>query len=523
MKTATVAEMREMDKRMIEEFAVPGEVLMERAGRGVADAVRRLAGAAGIVSPSVLFVAGKGNNGGDAFCAARHLAAAGIRSEVWLACAHDQIQGDALSHLRKMRDANVPLKVMAFADEWTKAEEGWPGRHIVVDGLLGTGISGGARGVVVEAIRFVNRIGRRRLVVAIDVPSGLDADTGESPGESVSADMTVTIGMPKKGFATVHGLERVGNVEVVDIGIPSSLSENVEGGVEITVATDVEGIFGGRRPRAAHKGVFGHALLIGGARGFTGAMTMAARAAVRSGVGLVSVLVPRSLVAGVACSAPEAMVYPAEETSRGSIARSGWAGAIGELTRFDSILLGPGMTACDDTRGIVEDILGGGSGAPVVLDADAINVQKLQDGLTKAARCPVVMTPHPGELARFIEVTPEVVQGDRVGHAERTSEAGGAVVVLKGAGTVVAAPGRRTRVNLTGNPGMASGGMGDVLAGLLAGFLAQGFDSLDAAGASVYLHGRAGDLAALRQCQVGMTAGDVVDCLPTAMKEVCGR
>ncbi len=522
MKTVTVAQMRELDRRTIEEFGVPGELLMERAGRGVADAVRRLADVAGITAPSVLVIAGRGNNGGDAFVAARHLAGAGIRVETWLACAHDQVQGDALAHLRKMRDANVPLKVMPFADEWTGAEEGWPGRHIIVDGLLGTGIAGGARGVVVEAIRFVNRLGRRRLVVAIDVPSGLNADTGESSGECVVADVTVAMGLPKRGFAGARGLERVGNLEVVDIGIPGSLTDGVEAGVEITVAPDIEAMFG-RRPRAAHKGVFGHALLIGGARGFSGAMTMAAGAAVRSGVGLVSVLVPRSLATSVACAVPEAMVYPGDETAGGSLARGGWTGAIGDIARFDAILVGPGMTACDDTRGIVQDVLGGGKAVPVILDADAINVLKLRDGLLKTAGKPVVLTPHPGELARFLETGADAVQADRIGHAQRTAEEGGAVVVLKGAGTVVAAPAGRTHVNLTGNPGMAAGGMGDVLAGFLAGLLAQGFDSLDAARASVYLHGRAGDMVAFRQCQVGMSAGDVIASLPAALREVCGK
>ena len=518
MKSVTCEQMRGIDRRTISEFDVPGTVLMDRAGRGVAETVRQRALAAP-VRPRIILIAGRGNNGGDAFVAARYLAEWGLAPEVRLAAAMSDVKGDALEHGQRLRTAGVPIRELPTEQDWNNLPVGArPGECLLVDGLLGTGSSGVPRGTVAAAIRHVNA--GRHVVVAIDVPSGLNADTGEAAGETVRADVTVTMGLPKIGLLQPSALDYVGTLEVVDIGVPAPLVAAVPSDVEFIAAQDVYPMFG-RRPRDAHKGVFGHVLLIGGADGYAGAIAMAARAAVRSGSGLVTALVPSGIAPVVAAMAPEAMVHGAAQTDSGSLASEAVADDL-DLARYTAVLAGPGMTTHRETRRGVERLLGSVRG-PLILDADALNALGQDLELVRNSQAAVILTPHPGEMARLIGGSSAGVQSARFATARSAAGLTRAVVILKGAGTLVAERQGSLHVNLTGNPGMATGGMGDVLAGLIAGLAAQGLRPFDAARAGVYLHGRAADRAAWRTSEAGLSAGDVIAELPLALREVCGR
>jgi len=523
MKTVSTQKMRELDRCTIKDYGVPGETLMDRAGLGVAEVVDYVAKMWGYPDPPVLLFAGRGNNGGDAFVAARYLKEQGYQVNLSLACDAGRVTGDALSHLSRARAAGVEIREFPDKRDWEDmvAEMGPPPGGIVVDGLLGTGTRGPARGPAAGAIQYINLLGERCLVVSIDVPSGLNSDTGRAEGDAVKADLTLTMGLPKQGLTEPCALEYVGSVEVIDIGVPEELVAPVQTERDMITAEDLRGLFG-RRPRAAHKGEYGHLLVVAGAAGYAGAAAMACRAALRSGAGLVSALVPASIAPTVAGMVPAAMIHSAPESGAGSAAADALRHWDRNIADFDAVLLGPGMTTHLHTRHLVEWVLDNVS-VPVVLDADALNV--MAGEIERLARCPgpLVITPHPGEMARLLEMTSADVQSDRFGRAAQAAQAAKCTVVLKGAGTIVAEPEKTSAVNLTGNPGMAKGGMGDVLAGLLAGLAAQGMAPYDAARAAVYLHGRAADYAAWRSSQAGMTAGDVIDELANVFKEVSAR
>ena len=520
MKLVTTEQMRELDRLTIEKTGTSGKVLMDRAGRGVADVVlsmTRMPGGSGL---TVLMFAGRGNNGGDVFAAARHLAADGATVRVWLAGTENDVRGDAFWHLSKMKEADVGVTEVLTKDDWEALSFEQEG-DVLVDGILGTGVRGPARGPAVGAIQTLNNLADGRHVVAIDIPSGLNADTGEPMGDTVRADITVTIGLPKQGLAAAAARDYVGSLEVVDIGIPAEFVYDTPASLQLITADDLKPCFK-RRGAASHKGTFGHALIVGGSRAFSGAAVMATRAAVRAGSGLVTAAVPRSIFGVVAASVPEAMIHATDETGTGGISAASleeWWPAHGP---FNAVLVGPGMTADDDTRAIVEKILSE-SGGPLVLDADALNVLAGNTSAIQSSERAIVITPHPGEMARLLGCGIDEVQQDRLSTAQRAVEETGTTVVLKGAGTIVAAPGENLWVNSTGNPGMATGGMGDVLAGILVSLLAQGITPFDAARAAVYLHGHAGDSVAWRTSQAGLTAGDVIDELPYTFRSVAPR
>ncbi len=491
MKIVTANEMRELDRRTIAS-GIPGEELMQTAGEGLADAIRNLAGNHQLVDSPVLFVAGCGNNGGDAFVAARCLHEDGWPVECWLAGSESKLKGNALAHFKLMKKADVPFQALEDSNHWKHAAECATDAEILVDGLLGTGASGEPRGVIADAIDFIDAHADRTLVVAIDVPSAM----------AVRADLTVTMGLPKVGSADPENLDYIGNLEVVDIGIPDEFIDEAAGDpdLELIHPSDLSPLFP-RRPRDAHKGAFGHVLCIGGSKGFSGAITMAARAAARSGAGLVSALVPENIHPLVAPSVPEVMVHSTMPEGK-----------------WTAIMAGPGMGRTAATREQVLQLLET-STVPLILDADAI----VDAAAIAAAKCPVILTPHPGEFAALFGLKVEDVQEDRFGMAKMASAKLGCVVVLKGAGTLVAAPGVPLAVNLTGNPGMASGGSGDVLAGIIAGLVAQGIPPFGAACAAVWLHGRAGDLAAAEKSQASLIAPDLLDKLPEAFRDVSCR
>lgn len=519
MKLVTTEEMRALDRRTIEEYGTPGKVLMERAGACVADCVQRLMEWRGMLDARVQLIAGRGNNGGDAFTAARQLHEGGVPVDVYLAGSGDQVRGDAQTHLAWMRSAGVELHELATLDDWKEARHAVCPGDVIVDGLLGTGVQGPARGPVAGAISYIRQHAESALVVAIDVPSGLDADSGRAEGEAVRADITVTMGLPKTGLVEPSAMDYVGDIEVADIGFPDEYVERIAGDPERVVIheTDLYSLFP-RRNRNTHKGDYGHVLIVGGSRNYPGAVALAAQAAVRSGAGLVTACVPKSIAPVVAATAPEIIVRGASETDEGTLSTNLWAQWKDELPAYCAVLIGPGMTRHAHTRGLTERFLAEPS-MPLVLDADAISVFAGEPKALERAS-PLVLTPHPGEFAALFGLSVAEVQADRVHQALNAAKALNAVMVLKGARTIVADPEPPAHINLSGNPGMATGGSGDVLAGMLVSLVGQGLIPVDAARAAVWLHGRAGDQAAWRQSQAGLIASDLINEIPYALRNV---
>ena len=521
MKTVSTTRMRQIEERMATDYGVTTEMLMDRAGYGVAHEVRTLADRAGFSDPLIQIFAGRGNNGGDAFVAARYLAEEDFSVEVMLAGAERDLEGDALHAFSQLKEAKVKFTEVPTRADWDRLQHEWPGGDILVDGLLGTGVSGPARGAIAGAIRYINANAKRGFVVSIDVPSGMSADTGVAPGDVVWADLTVAIGLPKIGYLSPRALEYVGTVCVADIGIPWELMEQADGPMEIITAADLRAMIP-RRLRNTHKGSYGHALILAGSADYPGAPTLALAGAVRSGVGLVTAYVPGSLSLSVSAALPDAIVRPAPATTAGTLSAAFWEQLRPRLADYSAVLIGPGLTPHPEIRTLVERLLDE-CRVPLVLDADALNVLEREAARVARAKGPVILTPHPGEMGRLLGCPAAVVQEDREATLRKAVEKTGAVVALKGAGTLVGAPGRPIHLNLSGNPGMAKGGTGDVLAGLIVGLAAQGLEPFDAARAGVYLHGQAGDSVALRGSQQTLLASDLAMELTGVFRELMLR
>jgi len=512
----TADEMRRVDQRAIRELGLPGVTLMENAGRGAAE--RIVEALPGLALPRrgtrVAIVCGKGGNGGDGFVVARWLKRAGHRVSVFLLARPDELRGDAATMLTRARQRGIRPRVVEDEPALARA---LAGADLVVDAILGTGARGEPAPLHARAIAAINSSGRP--VVALDVPSGLPADGEPPPGPAVRAVLTTTFAGIKRGLVAGPAVELAGRVVVVDIGVPAP---EVARGVStfVSEAGDVAQHFP-PRPREAHKGGYGHLLLVAGSVGKTGAAALAARAAMRAGAGLVTVATAASVQPVVASLILEAMSEPVAETEARSIAL-GARELLGELAeRRDALALGPGLGLHEDTQALARSLVFE-CARPAVVDADALtalagHLERLPGA--PAARC---LTPHPGEMARMLGATIAEVQRDRIATVRQFATAWHAHVVLKGATSVIGLPDGIVLLNPTGNPGMASGGTGDVLTGILGAFLARGLAAGDALASAVYLHGLAGDVAAERYGQESLVAGDVIEALPEAFRRVRG-
>lgn len=519
MPFLSTSSVRDLDARIIEQ-GTPGTVLMGRASRGLADELQFLSDHR---PQSALVVAGPGNNGGDGFGLAMHLHAAGWRVDVRTTVTRDRYDGDARQFLEKAERNGVRIQFCPTEDAWEEDPD-LPRVDWVVDALLGTGTREAPGGVPAAAVRFIRQQGVHGRVVAVDLPSGLNADTGDpyDPDLCVQADFTLTLAAAKTGFANPHAGTWTGSISVVDLRFPpDQIQAAASGDWRVPTATQVREVLN-RRSYDGHKGTHGHVLVVGGSPGMTGAVGLAALAALRGGAGLVTVLTPSSCAAALDAGFPEIMVIGGAEGRDRTLTADAWTALLPDMNRYDAILLGPGMRVNADTEVLTRKILFDCE-KPLVLDADALNVVTGRTQWLYRARMPLVLTPHPGELARLLGLTVDTVQSDRAGMAERAARECDATVVLKGAGTRIADPEQVRWMNLNGNPGLGTGGSGDVLAGLVASLLGQGMSLDHAVPAAVYLHGRAGDLASMRQGQRGMIARDLVDALASTLVDIAGR
>ena len=507
----TADEMRRLDARAMTELGIPGAVLMERAGRGAAEAILEFLGPRR-ARARIDLVCGKGGNGGDGFVAARWLRRAGARPTVWLAVPESEVRGDAAQKLQALRRAGLRPRAV---DDGSRVAKHLGRADVIVDALLGTGARGPASGLTARMIEVINAAGPP--VVALDMPSGAPADGGPLEGPTIQAALTATFAGLKRGLVAGPGAALAGRVQVVSLGIPAA---EVERGATTFLAerADAERLFP-ERPREAHKGTYGHLLVIGGSRGKTGAAALAARAALRTGAGLVTVGVAASQQPIVAGLLVESMTEILPEIASGAIGLDAVAVVRALAEGRTAVALGPGLGLEPDTqeaaRCLIEDIP-----RPMVVDADALSALAGHLEILRRARGPRCLTPHPGEMARMLGVAVADVERDRVECVRRFAGEHGVHLVLKGASSVVGDPEGRVCLNPTGNPGMASGGMGDVLTGMVGALLARRAEPGPALIAAVYVHGLAGDLAAARLGQESLVAGDVVEALPEALRAV---
>jgi len=512
----TAAEMRAADAAATSRLGVPSILLMENAGRGVAAIVQREL-AVGPPGP-VAIVCGAGSNGGDGFVIARHLARAGIAARVALTAPPSGVRGDAAVNLAALeRMGGVPV---TDGSGWATeaAWRGWlAGAAVVVDAIFGTGFHGALAGVPAAAIAAMNAARGRRL--AVDIPSGLDADTGRASGTVFHADVTATMGAAKLGLY-VDAEAPVGRVEVVELGVPILIDIDGGGGGAPCRLLDEVGV-AARLPRpnaSAHKGSRGHLLVVAGSPGKTGAAVLVGLAALRSGAGLVTVA---STAPGqAALDAKVVEVMTARYTSRGEIEPDEAVAAVTALAeRCQAIAMGPGIPTGEGMRAVVRR-LASTTARPMVLDADALNALGTDaPALLAGAPAPRVLTPHPAEMGRLVGLSTAAVQADRLGVARRLASAARAVVVLKGARTVIAAPNGAAFVSPIACPSLATAGSGDVLCGVTGALLAGGVEPVAAAQLAVYVHGRAGEALAPRLGD-GVVAGDLPLAIAATMEAI---
>lgn len=518
MKIASAREMAAVDRHAAERCGVPVAALMEEAGRRVAEAAALLLG--GLAGRRILLVCGRGNNGGDGYVAARLMREAGAHPLAALAGAPDGLRPDARAARESAARAGVPCVDCPDEAALEALARRAAGADLAVDALLGTGFEPPARGVVAAAIRLVN--GLALPVLAVDLPSGISADSGRVAGDGVRAAATVTFGYPKRGLVEHPAAGLAGRVWCGDIGFPRETDRLVAGGLNLLTPADLAPHLAPRDPQA-HKGTCGHVLLLAGSRGMLGAAVLAAHGALRAGAGLVTVALPASVAPPVLPGLPEAMLLPLPDDGRGSIGPEAAAALREGLDGVDAVAIGPGISRAASSAVLVAEAMRAVA-VPLLIDADALHALAASPSPPPAWRAgPALLTPHPGEAGRLLGVGAAAVQADRVEAARRIAARYGAVVALKGARTVVAEPSGKAWINPTGNPGMAAPGMGDVLAGAIGAHLARGIPPIEAALLGVFLHGLAGDLAAAARGPWGLLASEVADQFPAAVRGAAAR
>jgi len=507
--------MRQCDRLAIEHFGIPGAVLMENAGLGTVESMaRRYAPLGGKV---VSIFVGPGNNGGDGLVIARHLYQRGAKPRVLLLVPDEQVRGAASLNLKAVRELPIPVVPVLAETDLRDAQSELGQSDLVVDALFGTGLTREVSGHFAEAVRRINEFSCP--VVAVDVPSGLNSDNGDELGIAVRAELTCTYGLAKPGLVTDPGRALAGVVEVIDIGIPPEAVAQAGVAMELLEARGVAGWLP-QRQAATHKGTYGHLLVVAGSEGKTGAALLTAHGALRSGVGLVSLCVPEPLNYIFEIALPEAMTIPLPASTTAPLVAD-YHVVAEALARKQAVAVGPGIGTADNTALLVKRLYQEAP-LPMVVDADALNIMASEPVLLGSFLAPRILTPHPGEMARLLKVSTAAVQSDRRGSAQSLAHEHGVWVVLKGSGTVVAAPDGMLAINSTGNPGMAAGGMGDVLAGLIGSLLCQGLAPWPAACLGVYAHGLAGDLlAAELGVHFGFLASELAAALPRACRLLC--
>jgi hydroxyethylthiazole kinase-like uncharacterized protein yjeF len=514
MKVATAEEMQELDRKSIETYRIPGIILMENAGRGAAEVICEAF--PDIRNKKTAIIAGKGNNGGDGFVIARYLLNQGNAVRVYLLTDPKGLRGDAETNFNifhRMKGEVVPVP---SSKDYIKVKKEIEKFDLLIDGIFGTGLDAEVRGYYREVIDHLNTI--QKPLVAIDIPSGLDANTGKPLGTAVRASLTITFGLPKVGHLLPPGIDYVGKVKVIDIGIPRRLIEEEKIPTSLLEKEEIRKWLSIPRNPNTHKGDYGHLLVIAGSVGKTGAAAMACQAALRVGAGLVTLAVPKSLNAIMEMKLTEVMTEPLPETAKQTLSLRAFATIARLCENKKAVVIGPGLGTFKETQSLVLKLIKT-LDLPIILDADGLTALATQPKTLPIKNRSFILTPHPGEMARLIRSQVKDVLENRIGLSRNFSQSQHVHLVLKGHPTLIATPKGEVFINPTGNPGMASGGTGDVLTGMIGGLVCQGFDILTSVQIAVYIHGLAGDEVAREIGEKSLIATDIIERVPVLLKE----
>lgn len=512
LKVVDSETMRAIDEEAIKGYGLPGIALMENAGRSVVEVI--LKNFPNLKDKNISIFCGKGNNGGDGLVVARHLQNNGVKPSVYLFGEEESITGDSAINLNVWKEMGGVVHPVLSESDLKQHNISIIHSTLLVDALLGTGLKKDVKGVYSDAISLLNHANIP--VVSVDSPSGLDCSTGKVLGKAVKADITVTFGLPKIGLMIHPGVEHTGKLVTTDIGIPSSIIETIDSPYTLLDDRHIGKSLVKRNPEF-HKGDGGHLFILAGSQGKTGAASLASMAALRVGAGLVTLGIPDSLNPIMEEKLTEVMTCPLTETKEKTVSLEA-LGEIKEALKGKSVLaIGPGISTHPEVKKLVlkliEEI-----DMPMILDADALNCVAGNTKIFNNRKSPVILTPHPGEMARLTETSSSHVQEERLEIAGNFSVKHSVTLVLKGSRTLIADPKGHIYINPTGNPGMASAGTGDVLTGVIGGLLCQGYSPLDSATIGVYLHGLAGDRVAEKNGMVGLIASDLLEELPGVIK-----
>jgi NAD(P)H-hydrate epimerase len=537
IKVVSAKEMQHIDRVTIEKYGIAGNVLMERAGLSVVGRINELFFSENRERrqpEKVIILAGGGNNGGDGFVIARVLHNQGRDVGVFLTSMPGKLRGDAKVNYDAAKKFGVKI---APIRKFTARHSSLRKRNcIIVDAILGTGLSKDVREPLSSLIKKINRMSLP--VVSVDIPSGISSDTGRVMGCAVKAGYTVTFGLPKRGHLLYPGAEYTGQLFIEDIGFPGPLLESEKIKVNLPGREDMISLLP-ERPEYSHKGTYGHVLLVAGSKGKTGAALMAAKACLKTGAGLVTIGVPESLLNTFQSRVTEEMVLPLPDSGGGTLSIESADVILGFIKKRANVLaIGPGLSADDEISRLLCRLITE-SRVPIVIDADGLNSLAGKTGILKKGWAPVILTPHVGEMARLIRQGQgargkgreagadfslrKEIERDRIGTAQAFAGKTKAYLVLKGVPTVTAAPDGHAYLNSTGNPGMATAGTGDVLTGMISAFLAQKLSPTDASVLGVYLHGLAGDIVAEKRGGRSMTASDIINAIPSVFKKLGNR
>lgn len=509
--------MQNIDRRARDKYGIPILLLMENAAHGILRVIEDTFGP--VTNRKITLICGKGNNGGDGLAAARLLHNRGARIQIYLLTdpgeLTKELKSDAETNLDIALKMGIDVQGRGSYDIWS-VRNALNHSHVIVDAIFGTGLSSHVKGEYLEIIELINN--SNRPVVAVDIPTGINSDTGEIMGAAVRASVTVTFGIPKKGLFLFPGSDFTGKIHVTDISIPVAAIEEESINLHLLTEDEIVKLMPHRLVNS-HKGSFGHVLVVAGSIGKGGAAAMTSVSCLKAGAGLVTLAAPVSVQPLIAGKLTEVMTYPLDETDEKTISLKA-INTLLELSKDKEVAaIGPGLTINKDTAELTRQFIKEVA-TPIVIDADAINALNGHLGILKERSSDTILTPHPGEMARLTGKTPSDVQKDRIGIAKDFAVSYGVYLVLKGAHTVIAEPTGVVHINPTGNPGMATAGTGDALTGIIAGFIAQGIDISSAVKLGVYVHGLAGDMAAEEVGMTGMLAGDLIERIPAAIRHL---
>jgi NAD(P)H-hydrate epimerase len=513
MKVATAEQMQDLDRKAIGTFGIPGIVLMENAGRGAADILCSIF--PDIHRKQIAIVAGKGNNGGDGFVMGRHLLNRGLSVKVFLLSHPETLQGDGKTNFEIFSRMQGEVLFSPGSDHFEKLKKDLENADILVDAIFGTGLNSEVKGFFRDVIEHLNKL--QKPILAVDIPSGLNANTGKPLGTAIRAFLTVTFGLPKVGHLIAPGPDYTGALRIVDIGIPGNLVEGEKIQTHLLEEHDIRDWLSLARERNTHKGDYGHLLVLAGSVGKTGAAAMACEAALRMGAGLVTLGIPESLNPIMEVKLTEAMTEPLPETSHKTLSLRAFNSIVRLCENKRAVIIGPGVGTVKETQSLIIKLIKT-LDLPIILDADGLTALSAHTGGFPSTKRSLIMTPHPGEMARLTRSTVKDVQEDRIGVSRQFSQSRHAFLILKGYRTLIATPEGEIFINPTGNPGMASGGTGDVLTGMIGGLACQGMDILRSLQAAVYLHGLTGDRVAEEKGEKSLLAMDMVRKIPDVLQ-----